>query len=648
MDNTFTNRYPHNATQFMEHVDVDYGYDLAQKLGTFRTNETLGFRTVGSFAEHEAADFLELEMAEIGLQKIKRYSYPVTSWTFKHASLRCQTESQDLTFTLSAYPSHIDTQGPQTIEIIDVGRSDSHDFPSDISGKWILIDINQREDWWINYPATEAFYRGALGIIAVQDGGYGEISDHTLNAQNTSIPHGAVALSMSRHDARILRQALKVKPTLTLDVSSLLDPNGTAYNVFGCIPGESDEIILMSAHYDAYFEGFQDNSVAVGLMMGIAKALCSSGIKPKKTLMFGALSAEEWGATDTRYDWLTGSYTQMRALTPEWVDMIFANINFELPAMLEDGTDWIRASYELKRYLSGFTLTLPQASDVYPNGIRVLNPIETWSDDFSFEIFGIPSTVSALKPKFAASHYHTQFDTVDTYHEGAFLYHHYVYGLLMLQYDDLAVLPLDFSERIQALKQALDLEMASEYIDINAFKDLVITISNQSNALYTLLTNISGTGEHETLKQQVRKIFRFAATQFLRLSWEDDVLFPFEQNQTNVRVLEHMLYDPKRSMEYVSLVDNNKYAVHWSSETYHYHTQNVLSDTANMMWGTAFKPTHCDLFDFIDSHDFEIIEQAVESERSRYDTVLNEVMANLYLFSDQIQTCLDLITKKPS
>ncbi|WZU00199.1 hypothetical protein MGH68_11335 [Erysipelothrix sp. D19-032] len=80
----------------------------------------------------------------------------------------------------------------------------------------------------------------------------------------------------------------------------------------------------------------------------------------------------------------------------------------------------------------------------------------------------------------------------------------------MLQYDDLAVLPLDFSERIQALKQALDLEMASEYIDINAFKDPVITIANQSNALYTLLTNINGTGEHETLKQQVRKIFRFA------------------------------------------------------------------------------------------------------------------------------------------
>ena len=90
--------------------------------------------------------------------------------------------------------------------------------------------------------------------------------------------------------------------------------------------------LFLSAHYDSYFSGFQDDNAAIALMLGIAKGLVDSGYQPEKTIIFNALAAEEWGVSNTRYDWSTGAYNQIFRIHPEWVGKAVANINFELPA----------------------------------------------------------------------------------------------------------------------------------------------------------------------------------------------------------------------------------------------------------------------------------------------------------------------------
>lgn len=67
-------------------------------------------------------------------------------------------------------------------------------------------------------------------------------------------------------------------------------------------------MILLSAHYDSYFEGFQDDNAAVAMIIGIAKALIQGGYQPNHTIVVCALAAEEWGISDTKYDWSTGAY----------------------------------------------------------------------------------------------------------------------------------------------------------------------------------------------------------------------------------------------------------------------------------------------------------------------------------------------------
>ncbi len=51
---------------------------------------------------------------------------------------------------------------------------------------------------------------------------------------------------------------------------------------------------MLSAHYDSYFTGFQDDNAAVAMMLGIARTFIVMGYKPRKTLVFCAMAAEEW------------------------------------------------------------------------------------------------------------------------------------------------------------------------------------------------------------------------------------------------------------------------------------------------------------------------------------------------------------------
>lgn len=591
---------------YLNHVDVTFGYDLALKLGEFRTNEVLGFRPAGSHAEHAARDYLQNLMQEIGLQNIEQYEFPVVGWDFKHAKLFVD----DSVFELGAYQCDFVTKGQQAFDIIEAGRGTYHEIKTmDVRGKFLLIDVNQREDWWVNFPAHEAFFAQAAGIILVQQGGYGNISDDALNTQDAMIPAGLAALSMSRNQAKVVRQKMvNGQVRLEMDIHSTLDRAAKSYNVYGEITGldPNAQRVLMTAHYDAYFTGFQDNSAAVAIMLGIAKALIDSGYQPKRTLVFGALGAEEWGLEGKRYDWLVGSQMQMTQLTPHWAQETFANINFELPAMLEGDSDWIRTSYELETFMKEFVKRVPNDGTVYPNGIEVITPIQTWSDDFAFEIAGIPSSVTALRPEFSKSHYHSQFDDVDTYHEGAFTFHHYLYGLLVIAYDRLNVQPLDFGVRLQAMEASFDPTCYdASSADVVNFKAALAEAKDVAAALYQTIVSQNQDDQSSLGDDTILfKAFKYGVDHFVKLDWSDGNLFAYEHYQNNIKNLNHIL-DHHQAQNHsamdaaIKAIDSNAYAFDWSRASYDLYTDKVIGAGDDKMWGTGRVMGHLDLFDLV-------------------------------------------------
>ena len=359
-------------------------------------------------------------------------------------------------------------------------------------GKLVLIDINQREEWWINYPAYQAHLKGAAAVIAVQESGYGEIDPDALNAQDICGPDDAPAFSMSQTDANSLKKALEASEngtmTVNFDAKSTVKLDGKSYNYYGKIIGKDPEsYIILSAHYDSYFSGFQDDHAAIGLMMGVAKGLVDSGYQPEKTIIFNALAAEEWGVSNSRYDWSTGAYNQITNVHPEWVGKAFANMNFELPAFEHTTQDEIRSVYELNNYLTDFAKTVPSVDGVYKDGISIVSPLRTWSDDFSFGIAGVPALRNDFQDSdFMRSHYHSQFDNEDTYNADALKFHLNLYGLLSMHYDQTAVVPLDFTTRLLEMKDEISTEVFEQAgvssKEIIAEIDNAIAITEKVNA----------------------------------------------------------------------------------------------------------------------------------------------------------------------
>ena len=623
---------------YLEHVDVDYSYNLALKMEEIRSNEALGYRTAGSQAELDTGDMLKAEMEAIGLSDVTKDPFTLDTWTFETAQLTyTKADGVEYTAELGGYQTNFTTDGPASFTIIDGGQGTEADLAGlDAEGKLVLIDINQRENWWINYPAYEAHLHGAAAVIAAQDGGYAEVSDDALNAQDICGPEDAPAFSITRTDADAIRAAMEAagtnEMTVTFNARSKVELDGTSYNIVGTIPGKDpDAMVLMSAHYDSYFAGFQDDNAAIALMFGIAKGIIDSGYQPEKTLVFCAMAAEEWGVSNTRYDWSTGAYNQIFRVHPEWVGKVVADINFELPAMNEGNTDQIRSSYELKTFLEEFAPDVPAVDGVFADGIEVIVPTQTWSDDFSLSIAGVPSTVTALRGGFSQTHYHSQFDNSDTYSEEAFLFHHNLYGMLMLEYDRCAVSPLDFSTRLNAFRDSMDTERLGSVTladGSNALEALNAALDEadaaaqtawakvqEVNAAYAAALDEGDTeqadsllAESRELNAQVLETFRYAEDQFVRLTWEDVSIFPHEHSQNNLAALDATVEclqngDAVTPLdEYLYLIDNNWYAYDWSRDTFDYFTNYVLDQPADrLMWGAGRVQGHVDLFDVINS-----------------------------------------------
>ena len=74
--------------------------------------------------------------------------------------------------------------------------------------------------------------------------------------------------------------------------------------------------------------------------------------------------------------------------------MNVTDFNFELPAHAHGKKDAIRTVYEYADFLESLLGGTGVGKDVYPEGVAVLCPVESMSDDFSMAISGIPSMVN--------------------------------------------------------------------------------------------------------------------------------------------------------------------------------------------------------------------------------------------------------------
>ncbi|MGN0704456.1 MAG: M28 family peptidase [Lentihominibacter sp.] len=463
---------------YLEKVDMEYAYNLTETLAydeTYWDNE-LGWRTAGSDAEHRAANFLAKEMKSIGLTDIEKVPVKVDKFQFNDSSLTIEGTEIDLV-PASYECSGTDKDGI-TEEIVDVGTGFAADYDGkDVKGKIVLAGVNQWDESWIDGYIRQAKAAGAAALVTYSTGGYGELNEDTANVQDICCPDLIPTVAISANEAKQIQEAIKTgNDEATLMVDAVLEEGtGTSYNVVGKIRGKSsDQQIMIAGHYDKYWYGFQDDCAAIALDFSVAKAMIDSGYQPENDIVVVAHGSEEWGATDSQFDWTTGAWEMIHTAYPEWAGKTIALLNCELPAFQVEGNQVQLVTVPEFRTLA--TKLVKESGLFVKSGEVTISdqPVDATNmeDGVSYRWHGVPYMINGFEDEtFIKQRYHTKFDDKDTWDEDTIKTNVNWFGATAIYIDKMPALELDITAVCDDLEANLNDDIAAEAgVDVEAYK----------------------------------------------------------------------------------------------------------------------------------------------------------------------------------
>ncbi|MCM8557827.1 M28 family peptidase [Sphingomicrobium sediminis] len=216
-------------------------------------------------------------------------------------------------------------------------------------------------------------------------------------------------------------------PNVSVDLSAPAAEIVSSDTVIGVIEGSdpelADEIVVVTAHLDhmgvdedrsgdQIFNGAYDNAVGVASILESARAILARDEKPRRSIAFVALAAEEQG--------LFGSQQMAKRGTIAGKTIV-ANVNLDMPMLFGDFDQVIAfgahhsdigdAVNEAARAMG-----LTQAEDPDPEQAYFVR-----SDHYSFVLEGVPSVMidpfnaakKAEADRFMGNHYHKVSDETD-------------------------------------------------------------------------------------------------------------------------------------------------------------------------------------------------------------------------------------------
>lgn len=217
--------------------------------------------------------------------------------------------------------------------------------------------------------------------------------------------------------AGTLRVASKTRLTMR-------DSRNVIGRIEGSDPALKAQTVVLSAHLDhvgvgeavngdTIYNGAMDNAIGVSMVLEIARAIQESGTRPRRSLLFVALTAEEKG--------LIGSdYFAHHPTVPK--GSIVADVNFDMPILTYPLVDLVVLGGERS------SIGPAVAAAAKAEGLGVVpdpEPEEMFfvrSDHYSFVQAGIPAvsidtgpggTGAVAARKFLNAHYHKPSDQID-------------------------------------------------------------------------------------------------------------------------------------------------------------------------------------------------------------------------------------------
>ena len=591
-------------TAFADAVDLDFAKEVNAKVAAFGDDEAVGMRSAGSPAEKETCDYLEGVMNDIGLNNVTVDDITVDGWTFNGANITfTNAKGEEQKIDLGGYQTTIQADN-QEVELVYVNRGTEADYEGlDVKGKLVLFEVNQEEDWWINYPAYQAKVKGALCAVAMREFVNKDEDGTRIGVQDVCGPADAPALAISRKDANALKKAIKASGGDSIKVKfnadSKVTENTTSHNLYGEIPGAEDETIFVFSHMDGYFHAAYDDAWGVGVSMAIAKAMIDSGFTPDKTIRFCIHGSEEWGREGSEYDWSTGAYEEIMTKHPDWVNGGFAIVNNDSGYTVEGATSkGTNCSIELKEFAKN---SIGELADSSKFKWKHQN-LSTYTEDFQWTRVGIPAICAGDgdSTNYEDTGYHSNYDSwkYQPLDEEGMAEMIRTFGKVTIDLDECLVRPMNFTARIKNFEKSLNDDAKDQ------FAEALDAAYAGADALKAKMNEVEAAGDDAAatkLNDQTQEVYLAFQDSLLGLDFINvDAIVRHDMYEDNIDYLDQTIkaleagkiqeaYD-----EYLWAVDWSWYDMNFDKETCDY-MKNQLFEKRDDTWGAdLIKYPHAD------------------------------------------------------
>lgn len=586
--------------EYCKKIDIADSQKVIDVLSSFGDDKATGNRSAGSQASRKAAGYLFNKFNAIGLNNVTVDKFYSSGWTYKGANISYKDEDGFVkTIILGGYATNIEAE-EEWVSVVDGGKGRISDYEllGDVSNKLVIIDINLWKDFWVNYPAYQAYLKGAKALLIVTE--YAVEHESNIASRTINGPEYAHALAISKKDAdrliELMRKNPKEEVRVKFNAHSYVEQSKASYNIWGDIPGKSEEVIYMIAHYDGYYHSYFDDASGVSTILGIAKALIDSRLKLNKTIRVIAHGAEEWGKINSDYDWARGAYEQITHIHPEWAEKAFALINidgnFPVP---QERSFQILSSSELLDFVNNSTEPILKGSQydflIMPNN-------STMSEEFNYSKAGVPCITARDSFEHSIYYRNIYHNTMDNksfgFDRDTYKMNHILYGKILLDLDNTAIRPMDFYSRFIEMKESLVPSLVGERL-VNSVNEICFYARELSLKIRYL--NIQSVQEQENyyykqLNIKLYKLYKDIQDSFVRLNWMSEVVFPHENYEKNIMLLTKAIDALKGGdmklenvvNNFIKPIDNNNYVYDFDRRTYDFFSNRVTEGNRDT-WG---------------------------------------------------------------
>ncbi len=264
-------------------------------------------RIAGTQYDHMTEDWVETTFTKLGLKNVRKQPFDLPpQWFAKDWSLSVTGGGKTVT-PASVWPtvgSAATPPGGLDLEVAWVGLGTEADFIGrNVKGKAVLIEsimtprVSDHSAIW-NGAILRAQEKGAAAILVNMS--YFGNWVFQAGANGASIPH----MTIGNEDGKAIREMIEKGGPVRLKMMLATEtrPGLKDSNVWGELPGTTDEDIIVFSHHDGYFQAASDNASGVAVMMALAEHFAKvPQAQRRRTIKFVTTSGHHAGSLGVRW-----------------------------------------------------------------------------------------------------------------------------------------------------------------------------------------------------------------------------------------------------------------------------------------------------------------------------------------------------------